>query len=126
MYRRLGGRIPDLGQIICKMRPLIPLRNVCESTLLTVRAYANWYRFPEMAPHLLLPGIRSSRIWKIDKPRKNVRSEIPELSSKQNSSRARDDRILSWLMCLLLCTLPSGSVWYVCVLPKLDLSFPVI
>lgn len=65
-----GLAVRDLGQIICKMRPLIPLRNVCESTLLTVRAYANWCRFPEMAPHLFLPGIRSSRIWKIDKPRK--------------------------------------------------------
>ena len=33
-----GLALRDLGQIICKMRPLIPLRNVCESTLLTVRA----------------------------------------------------------------------------------------
>ena len=56
--------------------------------LLIVKANSNQCRFPEMAPPPFLPGIRSSRMWKIDKPRKEVRSEIPEVSCKENRNQA--------------------------------------
>lgn len=89
-----GLALCDLGQITCHMRPVTPLRNVCEGTFY-LRIYAHWYRLPEMAPHLCLPGMRSSRVWRIDKLRKEAKSEIPELSSTENWNGAgRTDRIL--------------------------------
>lgn len=61
--------------------------------LLIVKANSNQCRFPEMAPPPSLPGIKSSRMWKIDKPRKEVRSEIPEAARKTGTRSARADHI---------------------------------
>lgn len=48
--------------------------------------YIGFPRWPLTSSYL---GERSSRAWRPDKLRKEIRSEIPELSSQENWSRAR-------------------------------------
>lgn len=76
------------------MRFVIFFRNVCEG-IFYLRIYVYWYRFLEMVFYFCLFGMRSLRVWRIDKLRKEVKFEILELSFTENwNGVGRIDRIL--------------------------------